>query len=266
MIASVTPSIASVGGGGIVTVIGSGMSADGLTCRFGEAQVREQGVRWQTSTSVACVVPPYPAAAGGMVMVELSNNGGSDFTAAGAGFMYQASVSVVSVRPSRALAGAEGQTVTVIGQNFGAGDTMCLFGKSAVAPARIVSSTSYFAAPVVDYVWPVKGRVSGGVSMNMYGKGFAADGMSCRFGGEVVSTATFVSSTAAACTAPAWMSTGVVTVEVSLNDGADFSDVGAECQFGADLWRLGTVVSGTVVPVEPDSRQPRTRVGGSRRG
>ena len=64
--------------------------------------------------------------------------------------------------------------------------------------------------------------------MNMYGKGFAADGMSCRFGGEVVSTATFVSSTAAACTAPAWMSTGVVTVEVSLNDGADFSDVGAE--------------------------------------
>ena len=40
MIASVTPSIASVGGGGIVTVIGSGMSADGLTCRFGEAQVQ----------------------------------------------------------------------------------------------------------------------------------------------------------------------------------------------------------------------------------
>ena len=132
-----------------MTVIGSGMSADGLTCRFGEAQVREQGVRWQTSTSAACVVPPYPAAAGGMVMVELSNNGGSDFTAAGAGFMYQASVSVVSVRPSRALAGAEGQIVTVIGQNFGAGDTMCLFGKSAVAPARIVSSTSLVClAPV----------------------------------------------------------------------------------------------------------------------
>ena len=129
-VAAVVPSTGFVAGGGIVTVTGSGLSADNLVCRFGETHVGAPMVHWLSSTSAACVVPPYADAAGGVVELEVSNNGGSDFTSAGAGFVYQAEATVERVMPSRAMAGMAGQVVTVTGRHFGAGNLMCGFGKS----------------------------------------------------------------------------------------------------------------------------------------
>jgi hypothetical protein len=346
-IASLVPSTGYVGGGSIVTVIGSGLSADSLVCRFGEHHAEKQMVHWVSSTSAACVVPSYTEESGGVVEVEVSNNGGSDFTSSGAGFLYHAEARVESVRPSRAMAGSGGQVVTVVGRHFATVDLMCGFGKNKLVTARIISSTSlvcsapahsaatvaltvraegsepggqgsgvafefeaasvvssvspskgltsggtsvtvhgnklptdargrvmcafgveevqatvvnssvvtctaprveapgvvvfglvlgntaiggtvpyeYYSAPVVVYIWPERGVLAGGGLMSVYGRGLTGDGLLCRFGGEVVSMGKLLSSTKAACTAPVRTSTGVVAVELSLNDGADFSDI-----------------------------------------
>ena len=84
---------------------------------------------------------------------------------------------------------------------------------------------AYYSAPVVDYIRPERGVLAGGGLMSVYGRGLTGDGLLCRFGGEVVSMGKLLSSTKAACTAPVRTSTGVVAVELSLNDGADFSDI-----------------------------------------
>jgi hypothetical protein len=141
-IRSVLPSRGSVAGGGVVTVIGSGLSADGLVCRFGETRVQDKAVHWVSSTSAACAVPPYAEALGGMVEVDVSINGGADFTSAGVPFAYVAQATVTQIVPSSAVAGASGQLVTVVGGHFATSRLMCGFGKSERTQARIVSSTS----------------------------------------------------------------------------------------------------------------------------
>jgi len=189
-------------------------------------------------------------------------------------FEYEAAPIISSLSPSKGLR-AGGTVVTVQGTRLqtdaGAG-VVCLFG-GATVDATVVNSTmvvcaaprntdagvvafgvvrntdayeiggalqyEYYSAPVAEYIWPVKGTLGGGVLMSIHGKGFVAEGLLCRFGSEIVATAKMLSSTMAACMAPAWETTGVVAVEVSLNGGADFSDTGREFTY-----EVGATVEG----------------------
>ena len=64
-------------------VIGSGFRDDvGLRCRFGETGIVSVGAeaRWMTSTVVMCVSPGAADVDGVQVALEVSGNGGADFT------------------------------------------------------------------------------------------------------------------------------------------------------------------------------------------
>eukprot|EP00961_Rhodomonas_salina_P109467 1473504-Rhodomonas_salina.1 len=99
----------------------------------------------------------------------------------------------------------------------------------------------YYQAPTVVGIQPSRGLIAGGTSVSVVGSGFVDGGLQCRFGvNEVVAgrSAEWISSTALACVAPVSVSgPGIVGVEVSVNDGADFTADGK--QF---LYEVGATV------------------------
>ena len=293
---SLLPSSGSVTGGGIVTVIGAGLSADGLVCRFGENKVHDKVVHWLSSSSAACVAPPYADALGGMVEVDVSINGGADFTSAGVAFAYLAQATVTKLLPTAAVAGASGQLVTVVGQHFATDRLMCGFGKSELTQARVVSSTSlvcsvpshsaatvaltiqsdgqeqgvgvhfeYEAAPVISHMSPSKGLVSGGTSVTVFGSKLpteAGNVVVCSFGGAEAK-ASVVNSTALECTAPGNAQAGVVAFGVKRSREANL--IGGVLQYeyysapiGEYIWPVkGTLAGGMLVSVHGRGLQQR---------
>jgi hypothetical protein len=82
----------------------------------------------------------------------------------------------------------------------------------------------YLEKSRVALLLPSRGAVTGGSLVSVTGSGFREAGLRCRFGTEEVHGAQFVSSTVVACVAPGSMSgVGTVAVEVSVNDGSDFT-------------------------------------------
>ena len=62
-------------------------------------------------------------------MVELSMNGGADYSDLGREFTYEVGATMAGVTPSRGETGADGQVVTVTGRHFQAsGQLRCRFG------------------------------------------------------------------------------------------------------------------------------------------
>jgi len=99
----------------------------------------------------------------GGVAVEVSVNGGADYTSDGKQYMYEAGALVSEVRPSRGISGMAGQVVTVVGAHFvHSGDLSCLFGVDGNVQALYVSSS------VVSCIVPARsdGVVSVSVSNN----------------------------------------------------------------------------------------------------
>ena len=87
----------------------------------------------------------------------------------------------------------------------------------------------YYLAPVVRRLVPSSGALSGGSTVTIQGAGFSEQGLRCRFGeraGEDV--ARYMSSSMVMCMAPSVVEAGSVIVEVSINDGADYSGEGKE--------------------------------------
>ena len=115
-IMSVLPSSGPLKGGSAVTVIGSNLDGSNVQCRFGAAVVDETSVLAVSSSTIVCFTPRMIAT--GKVAVDVTLNGGADFTASDAEYMYVASATVESVKPSRGLTGVEGQVVTVVGEHF----------------------------------------------------------------------------------------------------------------------------------------------------
>ena len=109
------PSRGTVDGGTIVRVYGSGFSEAGLMCRFGDTVMGEDAAFFASSAEVSCV---SPAGTAGSITVEVSMNGGADFTADGREYLLEAGAKVASVTPSHGIAGEAGQVVTVVGENF----------------------------------------------------------------------------------------------------------------------------------------------------
>ena len=165
MIASAQPSRGSLRGGTAVTVRGEGFAAPAgeLRCRFGVEEMLGADARALSSTMMVCVSPARSAAA--VETLEVSVNGGADFTADGREYLYEAAATVVSVTPSRGLAGSDGQVVTVVGSNFvQTADLSCRFGMSSSSRALFLSSTS------VACKAPSRGSGSVQVSVSLSGK------------------------------------------------------------------------------------------------
>jgi hypothetical protein len=368
---SLRPSVGGVTGGTVVSVIGSGFSEGAVACRFGEVVVTKEQARIVTSTVVSCVSPP--GLAGGR-SVEVSLNGGADFTNEAIKFLYAEEVSVSSVLPSRGTAGVDGLVVTVIGENFyhgsglscrfgsdgsvnalysstsvvlcsapnrragavrvdvsnngcdwsmtggrfsyeasdgawalspsrgpvrggtlisvsqsGAGGdyngVYCVFGASEVAAAAaetggytcvvpaavgagsvtvsVVEGMSrrkistdlayeYYDNAAVGGLMPSSGVLSGGTVVIVIGSGFTGSDAACQFGTTVVGVeqTRILSSTAMSCLSPSATSAGGVSLEVSLNGGADFTDDGINFVYGA-----GASVSASFSRIERCGRE-----------
>src|SRR6056300_876283 len=134
------------------------------------------------------------------VSVEVSLNGGADFTSDLVQYVAFAEASVSTLLPSRGTSGVDGQVVTVVGSNFHHG---------------------------ID--------------------------IRCRFGGHLLVTALFASSSHVLCSVPVH-EPGVVRLDVS-NNGADWSLTGVRFEYEASegVWSMsptrGSVLGGTRVVV-----------------
>ncbi|KAJ1478186.1 hypothetical protein T484DRAFT_1818402, partial [Baffinella frigidus] len=161
-IVSILPSRGGVAGGSHVSIVGTGFTATDLQCRFGTQFATGDNALYVTSTLITCVTPSGVGA--GSVGVEVSVNGGSDYTSDGRGYLYEATVTVEGVWPSQGHASGEGQVVTVVGEHFEqTGELSCRFGMSGRVRARYLSSS------LLDCIAPARGAGVVQVSVSVNG-------------------------------------------------------------------------------------------------
>ena len=141
-IAALMPSRGSVTGGTMVSVTGSGFREAGLRCRFGGEEVLDgEGAQFVSSSIVACEAPASVSGTG-TVAVEVSVNGGSDFTSDRVEYLYEESATVTGLRPSVGVSGASDQVVTVMGEHFArSAELVCRFGLNETVRATYESSS-----------------------------------------------------------------------------------------------------------------------------
>ena len=171
-IQSILPSYGALGKTSLVTLVGTGFTGDGLECRFGSEVVRGAGVRRLTTSMVMCESPQSKVAES--VALEVSLNGGADFTSLRKEFTFQQSPTLEGLLPSAGASGAGGYDVTVTGRHFdGGSDLTCNFGRSP--PVRAIYLTS---SSISCKMGPIRaGRVSVGVTQH----GVAAVGEGVQF-------------------------------------------------------------------------------------
>ena len=159
----------------MISVVGSDF-LDPVICRFGTTPSALRLSQMMSSTLVSCVAPA--ASSSGLVSVELSFNGGADFTSSGHRFMYEEPAVVEKLVPSAVRSGEAGQVVTVIGRHFAhSSELSCLFGRdSLVAVLQRVSSTAVVCAVPGQLVGTVTVRVSNnGVDTGAFGRPLVVD-------------------------------------------------------------------------------------------
>jgi len=139
VISEIFPSSGVVSSGSTVTVLGFGFSKDALMCRFGQSTVSSI-VHFTSSTQVACALPPSMST--GMTNVEISVNGGHDYTLSGFKFVIDEVLVMTHLRPSHGPSRGDGKVVSVFGRHFPhSSDLSCRFGVNRLVPAVFLSSS-----------------------------------------------------------------------------------------------------------------------------
>jgi len=173
-VVGLVPSRGTVKGGSYVSVLGSKFAGTALQCRFGSQKVSGSGARLVSSTLVACRVPAGQL--GERVSVEISLNDGFDFSVDGREFLYGRGATVELARPSQALAGLGGQTVTVVGRHFEqTRELSCKFGLNATGLGIYMSST------MVACMVPNRGTGTASISLSNDGTTFEKSGRNLEF-------------------------------------------------------------------------------------
>ena len=154
---ALTPETGTVGGGTAVHVMGTGLRAGLVKCRFGMEIVTGAYVggdelcvgqdpdesapgsmltvyRCMGWVEVICIAPPQAA---GVVTLEVSASEGG-FSTSKVAFAYQPAAVIFSVHPASGPTSGVG-VVTVVGQHL-LGDALCGFGSSEPVSAHVVSS------------------------------------------------------------------------------------------------------------------------------
>ena len=257
---SVSPAQGSVAGGNSVVVTGRRFIANESQCRFAGELSSNSTV--QSTTAMLCTVPAYhDLTITAPVIVPLSvvqSSIGAAQTSSVA-YTYKPLPSLLGVYPTNGSS-AGGSTLTLTGANFASSTTYnCTVGGTARAATRVnaatltcptsahvagsvtvtvfdtaalsVSSnqlTFLYTAPVTLLsLAPSIGSYHGGIVVTILGSGFFSSPLSswCLFGGAVYVSAVYVNSSAMTCVTPTYNSTGVVSVEVTLNS-ADWTAAG----------------------------------------
>jgi LPXTG-motif cell wall-anchored protein len=236
VVTAVSPSTSATGGGGIVTVTGTGFS--GVTAvRFGA--VAATAITVQSSTSLTATAP---AGTGTLDVRVTTSAGGASATSAADQFSYIAAPAIATITPNAGPLGG-GVTVTIKGARF-SGATSVIFGVvaatsfavvddstiTAVAPSGAVgnyvvaittpygtnsgtpsSNYSIVAAPTVTALGTKTGSVAGGNTIGIGGTGFTT--ATAVYFGSTLATGLHVNSdTAVTAVAPAGSGTVDVTV------------------------------------------------------
>jgi hypothetical protein len=133
----VYPTLGQMQGGQAISVFGDHFTPSGLQCKFGDVPAIGTDVRWKTSSLILCISPS--AMQESRVQVEVSANGGADYTNNQKFFLYHAAITIEQLVPSRGFAMTRNQAVTILGYNFAeAADLVCTFGlNDTVIGARL---------------------------------------------------------------------------------------------------------------------------------
>jgi hypothetical protein len=140
-VVSVTPNAGlAVGGTSVMVEVVGAAAADITHCKFGDVAVPVSSVA--SVNTVTCASPPSTSE--DAVAVEISTNGGADFTTSSVYFTYASTPTVFSISPSAGPADSGGTVITVAGANFVPSTSItCEFGSSSLSSsARFVSSTT----------------------------------------------------------------------------------------------------------------------------
>jgi hypothetical protein len=180
-------------------------------------------------------------------MVEVSMNGGADFTRSGKKFMYAPAATATALLPSMGRSGPS-QIVTVVGRNFEhTSELRCQVGDVQASMARYISTSTaicalptrgagtvtvsvsnngvdfdvgvrfkYLTVPKVMSIVPSMGPTLGGGIVTMYGIGLGQYdvGVKCIFGQDQT-MAQKLNASAVLCVVPSGGSAGVVSAGLS---------------------------------------------------
>lgn len=213
-ISAVWPSSGSASGGTPVTLFGSSLPRNQVSCVFGTSMVSA----WVMAPSRAiCISPTVTEGFEGLVPLHLAVDG-RIVTARAAAFTY------ISAQPR-----TDPIWISMVhmddgdpGQHFMRG-----YGRSE---EHVLSGVP--SIPSITYLEPSRCSSAGNVNILVHGSNFTSSPtMTCSFGG-VYSRATFLSDVAVQCVAPRHMPAEVL-LEIS-NDGATFSASGLPFRFHSD--------------------------------
>jgi RHS repeat-associated protein len=232
-LSAIYPRSGAPSGGTLVRIFGSGFIAGQTSVAFGSTAAND--VTYVSSTEL---LVNAPAGVPGVVDVLVSTSGGTRTLADP--FRYVAPPTITAVAPIKgAIAG--GQTVTISGTNFIAGETSVSFGGDAATTAIVTSSTTltavnpahaagtvgvsvttpggtavldggfrYLDPPAIASFTPLQGRVGDAITIS---GSFDSDlsGNTVSLGNSIVPVVS-VSGTTLVVTVPAGSTTGRLTV------------------------------------------------------
>jgi IPT/TIG domain len=266
VLSSLQPLTGPETGGTVLHVFGSGFieaasaAAAQPQCQFsspdsGAAAVRTAGTVISDSV-LACATPAHKPEA---VVVAVSFNG-QQFAAVAGSFAYQASAQIHALQPARGPVYG-GTEVTVVGANFvNSTDFSCDVGGRRAAAVYVDRGTAQCTVPAaaaltatavtielsnngIDYtqhsavyqyvitptaraVAPHNGPTTGSTVLTVTHSGGSSSGeLQCVIGGAVVPAQSHT-ATSVQCATPVHVAAGVVTVELTVNDGADVTTEG----------------------------------------
>lgn len=130
---SVTPSVATTSGGGLVTVTGTFFAGNSASCRFGPASVPAFVI---SSSLLRCATPAAPE---GRVALRVSLNG-ADFAIGEAAFVFTAPLRILALSPPATTPG-NAFTIAVAGMRPGQA-LSCLVGARDVGAAAYVNDSA----------------------------------------------------------------------------------------------------------------------------
>ena len=261
IVTSLSPSRGSETGNTPVVILGTNfLASDTLMCKFGDNVPTVAS--WISSVAIRCSSPSNSP--GSVVAVEVSNNG-IDFTTNHVMYTYVETLSVSSILPdSGPMHG--GTRIQVFGSGLMQSTAgFCKFGSASqstravhvsnnsiecVTPAQIKSGSvcvevsnnnvdfshncipfQFTKAARIIEMYPKHGPKSGNTHITIKGKHFRAGHMQCRFGAIKTKAIESASNDTIVCVSPSSSLQNYVTLEVSNNDGIDFSQNGLQFMF-----------------------------------
>jgi len=280
VVTQISPSRGPTDGGSIVRVNGLHMVAGHTFCRFGAAAA-VLAVAFLSSSEVSCASPAHKQ---GLVRVDIGMNA-IEFSASSFSFLFEERPIVMSLVPDR---GFERQAilVSVHGRNFAAFDELaCRIGAEQAHPAvwrsssRLVCSLPQlkrgkfsveitndgihfsnsrqkfeaFEKPLAIRIQPTVGLLSQSRLVTVFGRAFeTSQKILCRFG-DLSSVAAFRSRSEVECRSPVGHSTGIVPVQILVEEIQVSEDMAFEylddIRFLAIQPAAGPATGGTLVRI-----------------